>query len=124
MPQAGKFLCSIPINPEAALGWTGLFLSVSKPANTMIKQMVVKYKPAETGLDIQNKAGAFIATLERIVILLLLSVGQYSAIGPVITAKSVARYNKISEDKRFAEYYFLGTLLSTLFALCTYFVFI
>ena len=38
---------------------------------------------------------------------------QFSAIGLVLTAKSVARYNKIAEDKDFAEYYLLGTLLST-----------
>lgn len=45
--------------------------------------------------------------------LILLSIGQYSAIGLVLTAKSIARYNKITENQEFAEYYLLGTLLST-----------
>ncbi len=59
-----------------------------------------------------NSAGAFIGTLERLLIVVFLSVGQYAAIGLVLTAKSIARYQKIVEDKEFAEYYLLGTLLS------------
>ena len=38
---------------------------------------------------------------------------QYSAIGLVLTAKSIARYDKIAKEPDFAEYYLLGTLLST-----------
>jgi hypothetical protein len=73
-------------------------------------------------LENYNKAGAFIGSLERLIILLLISLGQYSAIGLVLTAKSVARYNKIADDKQFAEYYLLGTLLSALYALIIYFI--
>ena len=45
--------------------------------------------------------------------------GQYSAVGLVLTAKSIARksiarYDRISKDQSFAEYYLLGTLLSTI----------
>ena len=46
--------------------------------------------------------------------LFFLLIKQYSSVGLVLTAKSIARYNKISEDKEFAEYYLLGTLLSTI----------
>ena len=46
--------------------------------------------------------------------LLILSKDQYSALGFVLTAKSIARYDKIAKDERFAEYYLLGTLVSTL----------
>lgn len=46
--------------------------------------------------------------------LMFLSLGQYSAIGLVLTAKSIARYDRIAKDKDFAEYYLLGTLMSTL----------
>ena len=38
-------------------------------------------------------------------------------IGLVLTAKSIARYDRISKDKDFAEYYLLGTLLSTAIAI-------
>lgn len=123
LPAINQFLASVAGNPNAILTWTGLLLMAIKPANVTIKQMVAKYKPAEEDPDNSTKAGAFIGTLERIIILLLLSVGQYSAIGLILTAKSVARYNKIAEDKKFAEYYLLGTLLSTLYAITIYFVF-
>ncbi|WP_207719860.1 hypothetical protein [Clostridium algidicarnis] len=65
-------------------------------------------------------AGALIGILERCIILLLLSVGQYSAIGFVLTAKSIARYNKIADDPKFSEYYLLGTLLSTMLVIVAY----
>jgi hypothetical protein len=48
--------------------------------------------------------------------LLLLGMGQYAAIALVLTAKSIARYDML-KDKVFAEYYLLGTLLSTLLVL-------
>ena len=41
---------------------------------------------------------------------------QISAVGLVLTAKSIARYDRISKDQEFAEYYLLGTLLSTICA--------
>lgn len=53
-----------------------------------------------------------------------MGVGQYAAIGFVLAAKSVARYDRISKDQVFAEYYLLGTLLSTLLVMGTYFVLI
>lgn len=42
---------------------------------------------------------------------------DYSAVGLVLTAKSIARYDRISKEQEFAEYYLLGTLLSTIYAI-------
>lgn len=67
-------------------------------------------------------AGAMIGILERTIIMLLLAVNQFAAIGFVLTAKSIARYNKIVEDPRFSEYYLLGTLSSVLLAVLTHFI--
>ena len=58
--------------------------------------------------------------LERIFILLMLTINEYSSIGLVITAKSVVRYKKISEDPIFSEYYLLGTLLSTIIVIIAF----
>ncbi|MCO7124499.1 DUF3307 domain-containing protein [Sporolactobacillus shoreicorticis] len=126
LPPFNTFLSKITINPDHLLTWIGLLLIAIKPANVTIKQLLAKYKPdhEESVSYNQIKAGALIGTLERIIILLLISVGQYSAIGLVLTAKSVARYNKISEDKAFAEYYLIGSLFSTLYAIGAYFIFI
>ena len=74
------------------------------------------YKPIdkEKNSDNTKKVGRMIGTIERIIMLFFLLIRQYSSVGLVLTAKSIARYNKISEDKEFAEYYLLGTLLSTI----------
>ena len=66
-----------------------------------------------------SNAGRFVGTLERMILLMLISLKQYSAIGLVLTAKSIARYDKIAKEPEFAEYYLLGTLLSTTVAIGT-----
>lgn len=45
--------------------------------------------------------------------MIFIAMNQYAALGLVLTAKSIARYDKIAKDEKFAEYYLLGTLLST-----------
>ena len=80
-------------------------------------QLLHIIRPNSVAVSKNNNAGRFIGTLERIIILIFLSIGQYSAIGLVLTAKSIARYERISKEKKFAEYYLLGTLLSTVYAI-------
>lgn len=60
--------------------------------------------------------GQWIGVLEREMILLLGLMGQYGAIGYVLTAKSISRYKQL-ENKAFAEKYLIGTLLSALIAM-------
>ena len=117
------FLNKTGINYPQVLSALALILFISKPINITIKQLLEKYRPKEDkNYGIKN-AGASIGILERYIIVLLIGIGQYSTIGLVLTAKSVARYNRISEDKQFAEYYLLGTLLSTLIAIVAYFLY-
>jgi len=94
--------------------WVILILFIGKPVNIAIKKLLITYKPQD--LVPGNMAGAFIGILERLLILIFLSINQYSAIGLVLTAKSIARYKRITDDPDFAEYYLSGTLLSVLFA--------
>ena len=97
------------------------FLIIIKPASITIKILLAKYgnfiKEEKEGVP---NTGALIGELERFIILLMLTQGQYAAIGFVLTAKSIARYNKIVEKIEFSEYYLLGTFLSTLIAITTY----
>lgn len=115
----------INIGEIKILSWLIMVLFIFKPANITIKQLLSTYKPNEnTDKAQQNdrRTGAFIGSLERLIILIFLSMNQFSAIGLVLTAKSVARYNKIVEDKDFAEYYLLGTLLSTVLVIIMFMV--
>lgn len=61
--------------------------------------------------------GRLIGLLERIFVFLFVLLGQYSAIGFILAAKGVTRFNNFKDDKPFAEYVLIGTLLSTLLAL-------
>lgn len=60
--------------------------------------------------------GRAIGALERALTLTLVLLGQYTAIGLIIAAKSLARF-KALEDREFAEYFLVGTLASLLLAL-------
>lgn len=89
-------------------------LLIHKPINIFIVHMMKSYKPVEKKSKNTIKTGRMIGTIERMIMLFFLSIQQYSSVGLVLTAKSIARYDKISKDQQFAEYYLLGTLLSTL----------
>lgn len=60
----------------------------------------------------QDGAGALIGTLERVISFALLISGQIAVIGLIFTAKSIARFDRIQKDQRFAEYYLIGSLSS------------
>jgi hypothetical protein len=62
--------------------------------------------------------GKWIGILERILLLTLVLHGAWSAIGFVLAAKSVARFKEL-DDRRFGEYYLVGTLTSVLVAVGT-----
>ena len=93
-------------------------LLVGKPSNIAFKILFAKYQPtSKKKMDTITGAGSMIGFLERLVTGACLVYGQFASIGLVFTAKSIARYNKISEDPAFAEYYLIGSLFSILSAL-------
>jgi len=57
--------------------------------------------------------GRTIGALERALAFTMILLGQYSAVGWIIAAKSLARF-KALEDREFAEYFLIGTLASFL----------
>lgn len=63
-----------------------------------------------------DNIGSLIGMLERVIILLLGALGLYSSIALVLTAKSLARFKQL-EDKKFAEKYLVGTLMSLIIAI-------
>jgi len=114
IPVSG-FFAAAGISKRLVCRWVLGLLLIHKPANIMIQIVMKDYKPASntTAGRADNRAGRMIGSLERFIMLLLMSCGQYAAIGLVLTAKSIARYDRISKDEQFAEYYLLGTLMST-----------
>lgn len=116
-------LGSLGIEESSILPWLLALLLVSKPANVVIRVMLGTRRPdkgdseggePEAGLP---RTGATIGSLERFISLILIWLGQYAALALVLTAKSIARFDQISKNPRFAEYYLLGTLSSLAMAL-------
>ncbi len=128
---AGVFFDAFGLSETELLGWAAALLFIHKPANILIANILSGYKPdrkddPDGGKTVREdrNAGRMIGTLERIIMVIFISIGQYSAVGLVLTAKSIARYDRISKDQAFAEYYLLGTLLSTICAVIAALIFL
>lgn len=120
-----SFFSVFEISESVLLMWIVKVLMIHKPVNILIVHLLSEYKPAQgTSQDGNDKkAGRYIGTLERIIMVIFISLEQYSAVGLVLTAKSIARYDRITKEQDFAEYYLLGTLLSTISAICVSLIF-
>lgn len=90
-----------------------LFLSI--PASITIKNLISIWTPNtnDTKQDLEN-AGMYIGILERLFIFLFIIIGQFSAIGFLLAAKSIFRFGDLtkSKDRKLTEYVLIGTLLS------------
>ncbi len=66
-------------------------------------------------------AGKYIGMIERLFVLLFIIMGRWDAIGLLITAKSVFRFNdlKASNNRKLTEYILIGTFLSFGIAILT-----
>lgn len=122
--HVNRFFSVIGLPKMECLSWITALLLINKPANIAISRMLMVYRPDDKDAERKrvNNAGRLIGSLERMIMLIFISIGQYSAIGLVLTAKSIARYDKIAKDPEFAEYYLLGTLLSTAAAIIASFL--
>lgn len=69
------------------------------------------------------QGGRLIGRLERLMILMLVLAGETGAIGLLIAAKSVLRFNELArdQDRRVSEYVIIGTLASFSWALAVAF---
>lgn len=98
-----------------------LFFSIiGKPVNEIFKTFFRRFQVAQNDETLVQGAGAAVGILERLIMGIFVLMGQFAAIGLIFTAKSVARYNKISENQSFAEYYLIGSLFSMISVLVTY----
>ena len=80
--------------------------------------MELQTEPAKEEIEIELQRGKIIGAIERVMIFFFVIAGEFSAIAFIIAAKSIARFKEL-EDKEFAEYFLIGTLLSTAVATLT-----
>jgi len=86
-------------------------LAAGLGASAAVEEAAASADAARDGL---YRGGALIGNLERFLILLLILQDQWEAIGLVVAAKSIARFEMVRER---AEYFLVGTLASVSIAL-------
>ncbi len=122
-------LAALYLAPRSAVGltpywsetliWAASLLLSGVPVCVLVKLVLGELR--EGAHDASNdtvrpgepvNSGRVIGILERLLVCTLTLLGEFSAIAFVITAKSIARYEKMKDDKVFAEIYLVGTLAS------------
>ena len=101
------------------IAWTLPILCCGKPAVIAVSMILCGARTTinEKSKEHGPKSGRWIGMLERMLVLALSMLGEYSAIAFVFTAKSIARFKEIEQNRDFAEVYLLGTLTSVTIAL-------
>ena len=61
--------------------------------------------------------GRLIGNLERIVLTIVVAAGSYAALGFLVAAKGLVRFEEFERSRDFTEYFLIGTLTSVLVAL-------
>lgn len=104
---------------RTAIAWILSILCCGKPAAIAISMILCSARTTinEESEEHGPKSGRWIGMLERMLVLALSMLGEYSAIAFVFTAKSIARFKEIEQNRDFAEVYLLGTLTSVTIAL-------
>ena len=91
------------------------YLSITTPLGYLIGFATEKWSNQLKDNDGLKAAGKWIGIFERIIILTMILLSQYEAIGLLVAAKSILRFveSKNSEDvQKKSEYVIIGTLIS------------
>ena len=113
-----EFIINHPLRLKTMVG----LLLALKPANILILLILetckVNINPTKNDEHGNFHSGELIGWLERGLILLFVILSQYEAIGFLVAAKSILRFNEASKGDEKSEYVLTGTLLSLAIALC------
>ena len=99
----------------------GILLSLNE-ANLLVRCVIEKfiYRPVEPGKTTgsplalgktEYDRGRLIGLLERLLIFFFVMQNQFATLGFVVAAKGIARFKEL-ENRDFAEYFLIGTMLS------------
>ncbi|PKR78768.1 hypothetical protein CEY16_03150 [Halalkalibacillus sediminis] len=121
----------IILNTSVASYFMNIILSKLTPPNSMTQiteeevevketdkeksSQRIKTKSTTSYPDNTDQTGRYIGMLERLLIMILVFSNSFMGITIVLAIKSITRFKQF-EDKRFSEYYLIGTLLSIIIA--------
>jgi hypothetical protein len=96
------------------------FVFVTTPSGILIGQLTDRWskKIEDPGNSLVN-AGKWIGIVERVIVLLLVLVNQFSAIALLVTAKGIIRFSEKDRQEIKTEYLVIGTLMSIGIAILT-----
>ena len=87
------------------------FILVTTPYGYFIGLTTKRFQNQKNNETKTDKNGFYIGIFERLIILTFMLLSQYSAIGFLITGKSIIRFSSKNEDIK-SEYVLLGTMIS------------
>ena len=108
------------INTNAAF-WkiaTGIIF-LTMPAGILIGKMTKHWREDIPDAESLENAGKWIGIAERIIIVIFVVNHEYVAIGLLVAAKAIIRFNEKDRPEIKTEYLVIGTLLSMLIAIVT-----
>ena len=95
------------------------FVFVTIPAGILIDQLTQHWQEKIENRASLANAGKWIGIIERVLVLILVIQNQYAAIGLLITAKGIIRFNEKDRQEIKTEYLVVGTLTSIAIAIIT-----
>ncbi|HET7602549.1 MAG TPA: hypothetical protein VFK36_05990 [Gemmatimonadales bacterium] len=102
----------------AAAYWYAIVGGIGVVRLVLAEVPVRERQETEPGIEVPQgelARGRLIGILERALVLTLVLLGQFGALGFVVAAKALARFRGL-DDRDFAEYFLIGTLASLLHA--------
>jgi len=95
------------------------FVFLTFPAGILIGQLTKQWRNKLPEAENLSNAGKWIGMIERIIILIFVFKNQYAAIGLLVAAKGIIRFNEKDRPEIKTEYLVIGTLMSIGLAIIT-----
>jgi hypothetical protein len=95
------------------------FIFLTAPAGIIIGLLTQKWRDKLPEAENLESAGKWIGIVERVIILIFILYNQFSAIGLLIAAKGIIRFNEKDRQEIKTEYLVIGTLMSMAIAIIT-----
>ncbi len=92
---------------------------LTTPAGILIGQLTKQWRDKLPEAENLANAGKWIGIVERIIILVFVLYGEYSAIGLLVAAKGIIRFSEKDRQEIKTEYLVIGTLMSIALAIIT-----
>jgi len=107
------------INTQKTLTVITAYVLITMPSAILIGQLTKKWREKMADAETLGSAGKWIGIVERLIILTFIFLHQYEAIGLLIAAKSLLRFNEANRPEIKTEYLLIGTLVSLSIAIIT-----